>query len=59
MSCRPEVMSRRFEEILGDIEAAIDAIEAASEFPEGHSPCEVRYEIRKQVSKLRLFNSEV
>ena len=52
-------MSRRFEEILGDIEAAIDAIEAASEFPEGHSPREVRYEIRKQVSKLRLFNSEV
>ena len=59
MSRRPEVMSSRFEEIRGDIETAIDAIEAVSEFPEGHSPRQVRYEIRNQVSKLRLFNNEV
>ena len=55
MSHQPEVVSRQFEEILGDIEATIDAIETASEFPDGHSPRELRI----QVSKLQLFNNEV
>ena len=50
-----EEMPRRFEAILSDVDAAIEACECF----EGGSPRETRYEIRRQMSRLRLLDVEV
>ena len=48
-------MPRRFEMILSDVDAAIEACECFA----GGSPRETRYEIRRQMSRLRLLKVEV
>ena len=55
MSHRPEVMSRRFEAILSDIDAAIEACD----YYEDQSHRGARYEIRRQMSKLQHLSIEV
>ena len=50
-----EETPRRFEAILSDVDAAIEACECF----EGGSPRETQYEIRRQMSRLRLLNVEV
>ena len=48
-------MPSRFETILSDVDTAIEACECF----EGGSPRETQYEIRRQMSRLRLLNVEV
>ena len=55
MSHQLEEMPRRIEAIQSDINAAIEACECF----EGGSPRETRYEIRRQMSRLRLLDVEV
>ena len=48
-------MPRRFEMILSDVDAAIEACECH----EGGSPRETRYEIRRQMTRLQTLSFEV
>ena len=55
MSHRPEVLTRRLEAVLGDIDAAIEACDC----PEEQSHHEARYAIRRQMSRLQNLSVEV
>ena len=55
MSNQLEEMPRRFEAILSDVDAAIEACECF----EGGSPRETRYEIRHQMTRLQSLSFEV